>query len=143
MALKQIDHGTDQYKRMVDLRYSVLRAPLGLSFSREDLEREKNDILIVNEDDDEVIGCCVLTEMEPGCVRLRQMAVSPRHQKRGVGEGLLMFAERLARDKGYERITMHARDSAQGFYDKFGYQIKGDVFTEVTVPHHLMEKKLR
>jgi predicted GNAT family N-acyltransferase len=35
---------------------------------------------------------------------------------------------------------MHARDSAIGFYEKFGYVTRGDVFMEVNVPHHVMEK---
>lgn len=142
MALKQIDYGTDQYQKMIDLRHLVLRAPLGLQFSATDLQKEQQDILIVNDDEDEIIGCCILTEMEPGVLRLRQMAVSPRHQKRGIGEGLLMFAERLAKDKGYSKIMMHARDTASGFYEKFGYRPVGDSFTEVTLPHHIMEKEI-
>ena len=143
MALKQIDFGTDQYKKMVDLRYNVLRAPLGLNFTEADLEKEKEDILVVNDVEDEIIGCCILTETEPGKLRLRQMAVSPRHQKRGVGEGLLMFAERLARDKGYDSIIMHARDTAIGFYERFGYHIEGNEFQEVTISHHVMIKRIR
>jgi predicted Zn-dependent peptidase len=31
---------------MVKLRYQILRQPLGLSFTEEELEKEKNDILI-------------------------------------------------------------------------------------------------
>ena len=27
-------------------------------------------------------------------------------------------------------------------YEKFGYKVTGDVFYEVNLPHHLMEKKL-
>ena len=52
------------------------------------------------------------------------------------------FAEVLAKDKGYRCMTMHARDSAIGFYEKFGYTIKGSQFREVNLPHHIMEKKL-
>ena len=44
MALKQIDHGTNEYLQMVNLRDNVLRRPLGLSFSHDELEAEKNEI---------------------------------------------------------------------------------------------------
>ena len=54
----------------------------------------------------------------------------------------MAFAENLSRDKGYKKIMMHARDTAVGFYEKFGYKIKSDPFIEVKVPHHVMEKLL-
>jgi predicted GNAT family N-acyltransferase len=55
----------------------------------------------------------------------------------------MQFAENLARDKGFKLITMNARDTAIGFYQKMGYQVVGDEFIEVTVPHHVMQKRLR
>jgi predicted GNAT family N-acyltransferase len=39
-------------------------------------------------------------------------------------------------------MVMHARDTALGFYEKFGYSSRGDVFIEVNLPHHVMEKEL-
>jgi hypothetical protein len=41
MALKIIDHNSDEYHKMVDLRFLILRKPLGLSFSEADLGRRK------------------------------------------------------------------------------------------------------
>jgi predicted GNAT family N-acyltransferase len=37
---------------------------------------------------------------------------------------------------------MHARKSAAAFYEKLGYQIIGDAFEEVTIPHYEMQKNL-
>jgi predicted GNAT family N-acyltransferase len=37
---------------------------------------------------------------------------------------------------------MHARKNSIGFYEKMGYAIASDEFTEVTIPHYVMEKKL-
>jgi hypothetical protein len=37
---------------------------------------------------------------------------------------------------------MHARKTAVGFYEKQGYEILGDEFLEVSVPHYEMRKKL-
>ena len=44
MGLKQIYHGSKEYHQMVRLRDEILRKPLGLSFSPEELEDEKSDI---------------------------------------------------------------------------------------------------
>lgn len=143
MAIKQIDHDSKEYKQMVKLRDAVLRKPLGLAFSQDELSREKEDILIGAFDEDEMLACCLLTKMDNETLKLRQMAVQNNLQGKGIGASLMSFAETLARDKGYKKLTMHARDTAIGFYERFGYKIKGDEFIEVNVPHHVMEKRLR
>lgn len=140
MALKQIDHGTPEYHMMISLRDEMLRRPLGLSFAKEELEREKDDILIAAFDDDKMLGCCLLTETSSQTMRLRQMAVRNSLQGKGIGESILRFAETLARDKGFRKITMHARASAIGFYERCGYKTCSEEFVEVTIPHKVMEK---
>ncbi|MES1223845.1 MAG: GNAT family N-acetyltransferase, partial [Bacteroidota bacterium] len=85
MGLKQIDHGTPEYKQMVQLRYTILRQPLGLVFSNEELEKEKNDILIAAFDDDEMLGCCMLVPIDSNTLRVRQMAVNNNLQGKGIG----------------------------------------------------------
>jgi len=143
MALKQIDHGTKEYKQMVKLRDDILRRPLGLTFTTEQLNNEKEDILIAAFEEDEMLGCCILSPIDHNTLRLRQMAVQKKLQGKGIGESIMNFAENLARDKGYKTLMMHARDTAVGFYEKFGYKIKGEKFIEVNIPHHIMEKRLR
>jgi predicted GNAT family N-acyltransferase len=142
MGLKQIDHGSAEYKKMVELRKEILRRPLGLDFSEADLENEKNDTLIAAFDDDELVGCCMLCKETDEKIKLRQMAVHEDVQGKGLGAAILHFAENIARDKGYKKIFMHARETAVGFYEKLGYQINSDVFNEVNIPHYVMEKRL-
>ena len=142
MALKIIDHGSEEYLQMVKLRDDVLRKPLGLSFTPEELEEEKDNMLIAAFEDDRILGCCMLLEEQPGVIRLRQMAVLNDLQGKGIGRALMNFAENIARDRGYRSIRMHARINAVGFYEKVGYKIKGDQFIEVTIPHYVMEKAL-
>jgi GNAT superfamily N-acetyltransferase len=142
MALKLIDYGSPEYQQMVQLRNDILRKPLGIAFQKEELEQEADDILIGAFEDDKLLGCCMLIETEPGTVRLRQMAVPKNLQGKGVGRALMQFAENIARDRGYRKITMHARKTATGFYEKLGYNISGGEFIEVTLPHVVMEKRL-
>lgn len=142
MALKILDHGSREYEQMVQLRNDILRKPLGLKFTPEELEKEKEEILIGAFDDEIMLGCCMLIKTEPSVVRLRQMAVLNNLQGKGIGKALMQFAENIARDRGFKKITMHARKSAIGFYEKLGYQVTGDEFQEVTIPHVTMEKSL-
>jgi ribosomal protein S18 acetylase RimI-like enzyme len=142
MALKLIDHGSKEYQQMVNLRYEILRKPLGLQFDKEELDREKNEILIGAFEDDKMLGCCMLIKVEEKTCRLRQMAVINKLQGKGIGRALMQFAENIARDRGYKKITMHARKSAIGFYERLGYKVSGDAFQELTILHFVMEKAL-
>lgn len=143
MALRMIDHGTKEYQQMVQLRNDMLRKPLGLDFDAAELEQEKEDILMGAFEDERMLGCCLMTRVDADTLRLRQMAVPNNMQGKGVGRALMIFAENIARDLGYKRLCMHARKTAVGFYQKLGYRVTGDEFTEVTIPHYVMEKDLQ
>jgi predicted GNAT family N-acyltransferase len=143
MALMQIEYGSPMYAQMLQLRDEVLRRPLGLSLHAKDCTAEANDMLIGAFEDGKILGCCVLTPLDSETVKLRQMAVAKKQQQKGIGFSIMQFAENLARDRGFRKMTMHARDSATGFYEKMGYRIKGEPFEEVTIPHYVMEKNLR
>ncbi|RYZ50946.1 MAG: GNAT family N-acetyltransferase, partial [Chitinophagaceae bacterium] len=62
MALKIIDYGTKEYKQMLTLRNNILRKPLGLDFSQDELETEKNHMHMAAFEDDQMLGCCMLVE---------------------------------------------------------------------------------
>jgi len=142
MALKIIDHGSKEYLQMVQLRNDILRKPLGLTFTPEELEKEKEEILIGAFEEEKMLGCCMLIRNDKQTVRLRQMAVLNNLQGKGIGRALMQFAENIARDRGFRKITMHARTTAIGFYEKLGYNVSGVEFQEVTIPHYVMEKLL-
>jgi N-acetylglutamate synthase-like GNAT family acetyltransferase len=142
MDLRIIEHGTAEYEQMIELRLALLRRPLGLLFTTHQLASEKYDILIGAFEGSELIGCCVLTSCDPTTIQLKQMAVKPDKQVKGIGRKIVAFAETVAKEKGYKLLMMHARSTATGFYEKCGYELKGEKFTEVGIPHYYMEKKL-
>ena len=142
MALKIIDHGSAEYRQMLKMRDEILRRPLGLSITIEDLEKEKNNLLIGAFEEEQMLGCCMLVEEDRNEVRLRQMAVLNDLQGKGIGRALTLFAENLARDRGYKIISMHARKNVVGFYEKMGYRVQGNEFVEITIPHFTMVKEL-
>jgi predicted N-acetyltransferase YhbS len=131
------------YQRVWTLRDEVLRKPLGLTLRAEDLGCEVNEIIIIAIDDrDEVIGCVMLKPLSREEVKLRQMAVAQEHQGKGIGQALVRKAEEMAREKGFSRISMHARQYAIPFYERAGYHAEGDIFSEVGIPHLSMRKQL-
>jgi len=142
MSIKIIDYNSIEYREMINLRMEILRKPLGLTFTPETLEKEKDDILIGAFDEEKITACCVLTKIDSTIIQLRQMAVHPKMERNGLGASILAFAENIARDAGFRILIMHAIKTAVGFYEKQGYAIHGDEFLEVSIPHYEMRKKL-
>ncbi|MBF0577100.1 GNAT family N-acetyltransferase [Dysgonomonas sp. GY617] len=144
MELKLITYQSPEYDEMVALRYSVLREPLGLVFTKEDLLKDENDLLLVAclPKSERIVGCCILTPLNEHTVQLRQMAIAPFMQGKGLGAQLLQFAENTAKDLQHRYIYLHARKIAVDFYKKHNYTIEGDQFTEVGIPHFEMLKQL-
>ena len=142
MALKIIDHGSSEYAQMVQLRNEILRKPLGISLTADELEKEKEDTLIAAFDDDTMLGCCMLVKTGNKEVLLRQIAVLNNQQGKGIGRTLLLFAENIARDQGFKMISTHARKTAVPFFEKLGYTIDGNEFEKIGIPHYIMQKSI-
>lgn len=142
MALKMIQYGSKEYEQMLALRHQILRKPLGLDFSREELEKEAQNVLLGCFDDEVLEGCCMLVETSKKEVRLRQMAVLSGLQGKGIGRVMMVFAENVARDRRYQKIIMHSRVGSIPFFEKLGYYAVGEPFIELTIQHVVMEKEL-
>ena len=65
-----IQHGSGEYEQMVALRHQLLRKPLGLHFSAEELANEKNNILLAYTDDGIMEACSMLVKQDDRTVRL-------------------------------------------------------------------------
>lgn len=139
---REIPHGSAAYAQAVALREEILRRPLGLRFSPEELAGEAGSFHLVCEWGGGIVGCLVLQPLGEGDIRLRQMAVRADCRGRGFGSGLVVFAEGIARRRGYRRLVLHARAAAVGFYERLGYRVEGPEFCEVTIPHYPMGKSL-
>jgi predicted GNAT family N-acyltransferase len=73
---------------------------------------------------------------------MRQVAVNDKSQRSGIGSRLVAYSEEYAREHGYETMELNARQTAVPFYLRLGYEITGDPFTEVGLPHRKMQKRL-
>ena len=132
-----------QYALTVALRHEVLRIPLGLAFTLDQLASESGSHhLAAFDEEGHILGCLMLTPHGEGEVQMRQVAVKPEMQGTGLGRALVEEAERRARELGFTRMMLHARDVAIDFYARLGYGREGDLFTEVGITHQQMAKPL-
>lgn len=131
------------YKRVYDLREEVLRKPIGLSLKDEDLGADALDKIIIAESGADLVGCAMIHPTDKANIlKLRQMAVAPGWQRKGVGQVIMQAAEEAMRQAGAYKIVLHARVTAENFYKKLGYATVSEIFTEVGIPHVVMEKPL-
>ncbi len=143
MDIKLIPHNSDEYLATTLLRERLLRSPLGLQFTPEELAQEKNEHHIAAYDNDSLIGCLVLVPIDERTMKMRQLVIETHHQGEGIGKKLVDFSENFTLEKGCSTIILHARKRAVAFYMKFDYEVVGDEFIEVTIPHYKMKKELQ
>lgn len=141
--LRWITQDDPGYPGERDLRYRVLRAPLGLPPGSEENRAEAACLHLIAQDPrGRVVGCVIFRRDDPRRGQLMQMAVDPSVAGHGVGRALVRALEAgLAKD-GVEEIYLHARETAVGFYERLGYAIEGAPYTEVGLPHRTMRKML-
>ncbi len=142
LMMREVAHGSPDYWATVALRDVVLRQPLGLQYSPQELQAEADSRHLACYCGDELAGCLVLRPAADGDVRMRQVAVAPSMQRRGVGAALVAYCETLARELGFRRMVLHARETSVPFYERLGYLRHGQRFEEVTIPHWSMAKTL-
>lgn len=126
------------------LRYRVLREPLGMAYSEEDLIQESEDLNLLALEGNRVIAGLLIRKggHEPGVWKIRQVAVEPSRQGEGFGRALMLAVESAARESSVTSLVLHSREVVCGFYEKLGYRSVGGAFTEVGIPHRRMERSL-
>lgn len=136
------EFGSELHQKSIFLRNDILRKPLGLQFTDIELANEINQHHLVMLLNSEVCGVTLLVPISISLVKLRQFAVAESLQGKGYGRKLVAFAEEFAKQEGFQRIELHARETARGFYASCGYKTIGSSFLEIGIPHHKMTKTL-
>ncbi len=95
--------------------------------------------VLVAVDGNQVVGHVQITETErPDEVEIRNLAVDPLHQRRGIGRALVAAAIALARDDGRSTLVVATAAADVGnlrFYQRLGFRMRSierDVFTAAT-----------
>ncbi len=116
MTFRTIAFGSDDYRRIWELRETVLRKPLGLTLAAEDLEAERDHLHYGLFDAEETLaGSVIAVPLEPGIAKLSQMAIAPDFSGRGYGAQILRELEADLRSCGFHRVILHARSAVAGF----------------------------
>lgn len=142
IELKLIEYGREEYEKSIDLRNEVFRKPWNLNIRDEDLTDDKKMEMYGGYLDGEMIATVFLAEDDKDTARVKSVAILNEYRGKGLGKYLMDFIEGLARDKGYKKVCLMGRVSAEDFYNKIGYKTLGEAYDYNTIPHVDMEKHL-
>lgn len=141
MIVEKIPFQSIEYYQSLAIRDRVLRQPLGLTFDPQQLQQEFSDFHVIAKEGNRVVGTLILTPFN-GTAKMRQVAVLPEFQSKGLGKLMVARFEKMAVEMELYNIVLHARKNAVPFYEKLGYTTVGDWFEEVGLPHLKMEKSV-
>lgn len=134
---------TDEWNAYYDLRYRILREPLGKERGSERNEGDETGIHFALFDKTQICAIARLDLQENGIAQVRFVAVDSTIQGRGYGRFIMDACEEKAKAIGCSKIILHARDYAVDFYKKLNYQLIEKSYKLFDVlQHYLMEKEL-
>jgi GNAT superfamily N-acetyltransferase len=139
---RELAFGSANYRDALRLREEVLRKPLGLPLSAEDVAGENESFHLGCFDGERLVGTLILKPVDETTARMRQVAILPETQGKGAGSDLVRYAEDFARGKGFRMIKAHVREPVLHFYIRRGYRLISGPFIEVTIPHYAVAKEL-
>mgnify|MGYP002713254647 CR=1 FL=1 len=64
-----------------------------------------------------------------------RIAVLKNFRRKGVGKGLVEFFIKKANTLGLIEVELNAQTHALDFYEKLGFEKRGEIFTEADIPH--------
>ncbi|MFP2899338.1 GNAT family N-acetyltransferase [Corallococcus sp. 4LFB] len=137
-----IQPGHPLYEGELELRFRVLREPLGHTRASVKFPFEHDSLHLVLHADGAVLGCVLFHPEDAHGGRLFQMAVDPTLQGRGYGAKLVLALEDALRGRGFRHVHLHARAPVVPFYERLGYAVYGEPYEEVGIPHRNMQRDL-
>lgn len=132
-----------EWEDYYQLRYDVLRAPLN-----QPIGSERNDGDLTGEHFALYEGTILraiarLDIVDSETAQTRFVAVDTISQGKGYGRIIMEAVEAKAREKGYQKMILHARDYALDFYLRLGYKNIAPSYKLFDILQHFkMEKQL-
>lgn len=142
--IELIKYNSEEFQQACQLRYELFYAEHSLPWDIVQDERQAEyfhaAILIKNS----VVACGQLVPQDNSVYQISQMVVKPGYQGQNFGSRILLFLIEQAKQEKAISLTLHARTTAVGFYQKFGFQTHGKQFPSTTtgIPHITMNRNL-
>lgn len=132
-----------EWELYYDLRYRILREPLGKERGSEHNEGDATGIHFSLYDNEQLVGIARLDRVDTTTCQVRFVAIESAKQGKGYGKQLMLAVENAGKTTGYTKMVLHARDYALPFYLGLGYENHGASYKLFDVlQHYEMSKPL-
>lgn len=131
-----------EWEDYYDLRYRILREPLGKERGSEKNDGDKTGEHVCIYDDSILKAIARLDKTDQlNVAQVRFVAVEKAQQGKGYGRMIMEAVEEISEDRGDTKMILHARDYAVDFYLKLGYQtVEKSHLLFGILQHYLMER---
>ncbi|GLS25344.1 GNAT family N-acetyltransferase [Marinibactrum halimedae] len=123
------------------LRQAVLWPQKSLAFCRVENDHIGKHFGVFSDTQNELISVASIY-IEGKSARLRKFATATKYQGQGIGTKMIQFILQTLSDDKIDLFWCDARESAVGFYQRFGMKISGDKFFKHNVAYYKVEIKL-
>jgi predicted GNAT family N-acyltransferase len=132
-----------EWEQYYNLRYRILREPLGKERGSERNEGDQTGIHFALYDNKQLKAIARLDNAGEKSAQVRFVAVETILQGKGYGRKIMEATEIAAKHADSEKMILHARDYAVEFYLRLGYEVIEPSYKLFDVlQHYLMEKEL-
>ena len=144
--LKFVDYGSLEYQQATKLRYRLFYQKHNIPFeSIFNLQEQQHlHLVITNKLQNKILAYGRLDRKSADEFQICQMVVEPEYQRQGLGTLILKTLTEVAINQGASLVTLNARVAKMKFYQRYGFEIMGEVFTSSStgVPHIKMQKQI-
>ena len=131
------------FERYYQFRWEQLRKPLNLPLGSErDPLDEQSFHCVATNDKNSILGVGSIQPADNNAMRIRYMAVMEELQRLGIGSAIVSKLLDHASKNHVSRCWLNARSTAVAFYQQHGFEVVGEVETELAVPHFKMQTSL-
>ena len=90
----------------------------------------------------QAIATTRIRDIDANIAKIERVAVLPEYRRQGVGEQLMEAALKTIATSQKSQVIVHAQEYIKPLYQKFGFVVVGDRFSEAGIPHVKMLKQL-
>lgn len=123
------------------IREAVFQIEQGFTDEFDAIDEDVNTIHMVIYNEGKPIGTCRHFK-ENDAYRIGRLAVVKEYRGQGIGEYIVLCAEKEIFKRGGQEVVLSAQVRARGFYEKIGYRAEGDIYMDEDCPHIGMRKVL-
>lgn len=124
-----------------EIRKRVFVEEQGFQNEFDEIDQISKHIVLFDENQ-AVATCRVFWNEKEQCYHIGRVAVLKEYRGQGIGEQVMLAAQRCIQDLGGKEIELSGQVRVASFYEKMGYQKQGEEYLDEGCPHVKLRKQL-